>query len=69
MSWVLGFSAPFFPWQLNVTGKISSKFLLVLQQLLFCLEPTTTFATLVGVDVIGHYRSVGVHGDAMAAKS
>lgn len=69
LSCVLGFTATFFGWRLNVTVLTISKFLLVLQELFFCLETTTTFATLVCVDVISHYRALGVHCDAMVAKS
>lgn len=69
LSCVLGFTATFFGWRLNVTVLTISKFLLVLQELFFRLETTTTFATLVGVDVFSHYRALGVHCNTMVAKS
>lgn len=69
LSCVLGFTATFFCRLLFVTVYITSKFLLVFQELFFCLETLTAFTTLVGVDVFSHYRALGVHCDAMVAKS
>lgn len=69
LSNVLRFSATFFPWRLSFTIQIISKSLLVLQELFFCLETMTTFAALVGVDVISHRRALWVHRNAMVAKS
>lgn len=69
LSCVLGFTATFFALGLSVTVYIIGKFLLVLQELFFCWETTTTFAALVGVDVVSHYRALGVHCNAMVAKA
>lgn len=69
LSCILGFTATFFALGLSVTVYIIGKSLLVLQELFFCRETTTTFAALEGVDVVSHYRTLGVHCNAMVAKA
>lgn len=65
----VGFAATFFALQLNVTVPITSKFLLVLQELFHCLETSMTFEALVGIDITDHYRALGMHCNAMLAES
>lgn len=69
MSCVFGFTATFFSLWLNVTVQVNRKFLLVLKELFFCLEPLITFAASVGVDVIDHYWMLTVLCNSMVAES
>lgn len=69
LSCILGFTASFLALWFSITVYFICKFLLVLQELLFRLETLTTFAALKGVDVVGHGGALGVHCDAMVAKS
>lgn len=66
---MLGFTPAFFALQLSVTVYFPGKFLLVLQELFLRLETLMTFAALEGVQVIGLFWGLGVHRNAMAAKS
>ncbi|TNN63789.1 hypothetical protein EYF80_025991 [Liparis tanakae] len=69
LSRVLGFTATLFALRLDATVYITGKGLLVLQKLFFRLETVSTFAALVGVDVIGHRGALGVRCEAMVAEA
>lgn len=69
LSCVLGFTATLFALRLDATVYITGKCLLVLQKLFFRLKTVSTFAALVGVDVIGHRGALGVRCEAMVAEA
>lgn len=69
LSCMLGFTPTFFALRLSVAVYFIGKFLLVLQERFFRLKTLITFAALEGVEVISLFWGLGVHCNAMAAKS